>query len=172
MRPTRLLSLTLVALLVLVAGTATAQEMAQPAHVGLHAGLFDFDLVGDGFAPMIAGRASLPIASVLMIEGSVLAARPGQDIGTTTFLIPEGQVQLTLPFSNVTPFIGLGAGAAIDLRDEAEGGTQTWVTFSGSVGIKTWLRDRLGAQVEYRARGIGDTGGSSNEFSAGALLRL
>ena len=72
----------------------------------------------------------------------------------------------------MVPYIGLGAGAAIDFRSESAGGTQTWVTFAGSMGIKTWLGTKLGAQLEYRARGIGNSGGSSNEFSVGALFRV
>ena len=154
------------------AGVASAQETAPPAHLVIQTGLFDFELVGDGYAPMIAAKAVVPIATVLMLEGSVLAARPGQDFATTTMLIPEAQVQLVLPFAQLVPYIGLGVGAAIDLRDSDMGGTQSFATFSGSVGGKYWLLDSLGAQVEYRARGIGSEGGSSNEFGLALLWQL
>lgn len=175
MRSNRFSTVTLIALLLLLtANTASGQETAQPAHVALQVGLFQFDLEGEGYAPMVAGRASFPLATVLMIEGSVLAARPGQDLidETTNLVIPEAQFQLTLPFTNVIPYIGLGAGAAIDFRSEAAGGTQSWVTFAGSIGIKSWFFDRGGAQAEYRVRGIGDTGYSSNEFSVGVIWQL
>src|SRR5690606_11790238 len=77
----------------------SAQESAPPAHLVIQAGIFDFELDGDGYAPMLAARAVVPVATVLMLEGSVLAARPGQDFATTTLLIPEAQVQLVLPFA-------------------------------------------------------------------------
>lgn len=152
--------------------TALAQESAPPAHVLIQTGLFDFELDGDGYAPMLAARAVVPVATVLMLEGSVLAARPGQDFATTTLLIPEAQVQLVLPFVRLVPYIGLGAGAAIDFRDSDAGGRRSFATFSGAVGAKYWLRETFGAQLEYRARGIGSDGASSNEFGLALLWQL
>ena len=160
------------ATVLLLPTVASAQETAPPAHVLIQTGLFDFELVGDGYAPMLAARAAVPLATVLMVEGSVLAARPGQDFATTTMLIPEVQVQLTLPFARLIPYIGLGAGATIDFRDSDVGGRQSFATFSGSVGAKYWLRNALGTQVEYRARGIGSEGASSNEFGLALLWQL
>lgn len=176
MLPTRAIRIGLTAVLMFATvGTAPAQEDAPPpAHVSLSVGLFQFDMQGDGWAPLAAVRAAFPLATVLTFEASILGARPGQDLGTTNVLIPEGQFQLTLPFTNVVPYIGLGGGAAFDFRDAVDGGTKTWATFSGSVGIRTFFNDgRIGAQTEYRARGIGgDTGGSSNEYTVGVLFRL
>lgn len=163
------------AALLLPVASAGAQETAPPAHVLIQTGLFnyDFELDGDGYAPMLAARAVVPVATVLMLEGSVLAARPGQDFGeTTTLLIPEVQVQLALPFSQLIPYIGLGVGAAIDFRSSDVGGKQSYATFSGAVGGKYWLRDALGVQLEYRARGIGSEGASSNEFGLALLWQL
>ena len=168
----------LAALALLSAGLVTAplagQEEAPPFHLSVNTGLFQYDLSGTGFSPMLAVRAATPISSVLMFEAAVLAARPDQQFGqTTTFLVPEGQVQLVLPFSVVTPYMGLGAGAAIDFRDSEFGGTQTDVTISGSVGLKTWLSDQMGVQGEMRVRGVDvDFAGTSAEYTLGLIWRI
>ena len=150
---------------------AAAQEMAPPTHVSFNTGLFQFELAGSGYAPMLAFRAATPLTAVLIIEGALLAARPGQQFGeTTTFIVPEAQVQLALPFTTVVPYMGLGVGAAIDFRGGAGGGTQTDLTISGSLGIKTWFSDTVGAQAEFRGRGIDpDFTGSSSEYTVGMI---
>ena len=177
MRPTRMVRYALVTLAVLCAVGARvplrAQEVVQPSHISLNAGLVQLDMAGSGWGPMLAGRAAFPLANVFLIEGSILASRPGQDIRTTTMLMPEAQIQLALPFTRVVPYMGLGAGAAIDFRGDSEGGTRGRVTISGSVGGKWWLREGLGAQVEWRARGVGaDFEGSANEYSLGFIHAL
>lgn len=166
----KIAAIAVVVTLLLPAGAAVAQESAPPTHLVLQTGLFQYDLVGDGYSPMLAARLVMPVATVLMFEGSLLAARPGQDFGeTTTLLIPEGQVQLVLPFERIVPYLGIGAGAAIDLRSSEAGGRQSFATFSGSVGIKYWINSALGTQIEYRARGIGSDGAAANEFGLALL---
>jgi hypothetical protein len=47
------------------------------------------------------------------------------------------------------------------------------MTISGSVGIKAWLGRGLGAQVEYRGRGVGiDFEGAVNEYTIGLVRRV
>ena len=87
--------------------------------------------------------------------------------------MPEGQVQLVLPFTAFSPYMGLGAGAAFDLRPEDGGGTQADLTISGSLGIKAWFGQQFGGQVEFRARGVGaDFGGTSSEYTLGLIWRI
>lgn len=155
------------------AAPLSAQETAPPAHISFNTGLFQFDLSGTGYSPMVAVRAATPIAHVLQVEGALLAARPGQQFATTTYLVPEAQIQLVLPFSVISPYMGLGAGAAIDFRDDEFGGTQADLTISGSLGIKGWVSDSLGAQAELRARGVElDFVGSTSEWTLGLLWRI
>lgn len=162
------------AIAILVApAPASAQIMAPPTHVSVNTGLFQFSLTGNGYAPMVAVRATTPIASVLMVEGSVLAARPGQQFATTTFLVPEAQIQLVLPFEAFIPYMGLGAGAAVDLRDGSSGGLETDLTISGSLGVKSWLQSNLGVQGEVRLRGVDASfTGSSSEYTLGLIWRI
>lgn len=167
---------TLCALIGLLGATSmplVAQETAPPTHVSLNTGLFQFDLSGTGWAPMVAVRAATPISHVLLLEGAFTAARPGQQFATTTYLVPEAQIQLVLPFSGISPYMGLGGGAAFDLRDSDVGGLQADLTISGSLGIKAWLKDALGVQAEIRSRGVElDFTGSTTEYTLGLIWRI
>jgi len=145
-----------------------AQETAPPPHLSAVLGIFQFDLSGTGIAPMFAIRGTTPLASVLVLEAGVLAARPGQQFGgTSTMLVPEAQVQLALPFPGVIPYMGLGAGAAFDFRGE-DLGRQNFVSLSGALGMRLPLGERVGIQAEFRGRGLGfDFKGSSAEYTVG-----
>ncbi|MEX2582403.1 MAG: outer membrane beta-barrel protein [Gemmatimonadota bacterium] len=165
MRPIRSLP---AALLLVVAIGPTGQVAAQeppPAHVSVAAGLFQYEVgEADGLAPMLALRVGSPISSVLLVEGSLVAARP-DDSALATALIPEVQVQLSLPFTGVNPYMGLGAGVAALDRGE---GWSTDLTISGALGVKMWLNDQWGVMAEFRGRGMGtDFGNTSAEYTVG-----
>ena len=122
---------------------SAAFESMRPA-VSVNAGAFQFDLSGTGTAPMIAGRAELPLNRYLLAEGGLSVARPEQQFGgTTTFFVPEAQIQAQLPLADgrVAPYLGLGAGYAIDRRTSAFGGTRSDPTFSGATGVRYWVTD-------------------------------
>jgi hypothetical protein len=172
MRLLRVLALSLLAGALSIA-PAHSQEQPPPTHFSASLGLFQFDLAGTGLAPAVALRGSTPISSVIVLEGGLLAARPRQQFGqTTTFLVPEAQLQLAVPFTAVLPYMVLGFGGAFDFRGAEFGGTGSDFTVSGALGVRTWFGDRLGLQVEFRGRGIGfDFAGSSAEYTAGAIWR-
>ncbi len=159
--------------------TAQAQSAAfesmRPA-VSVNAGAFQFDLSGTGTAPMIAGRAELPLNRYLLAEGGLSVARPEQQFGgTTTFFVPEAQIQAQLPLAEgrVAPYIGLGAGYAIDRRTSAFGGTRSDPTFSAATGVRYWVTDALGLRAELRVRGVGTSfAGSAAEWTLGTAWRL
>ena len=94
MRLTRKLLLAFTATLAL-SGAARAQEAMPIAHWTAAAGLFQFELQDSGLAPMLALRAGTPVSTVLLLEGSLVAARANQDLGTSEFtstvLISEAQ---------------------------------------------------------------------------------
>jgi len=157
----------------LPAGTAAAQEPV-PAHAAFQAGLFQFDLSGTGWAPMLAFRATRPVSSVLLLEAGMLASRPAQQFGgTTTFLSPEAQLQLVLPFEQFVPYMGLGVGAALDFRGAEFDGTSADLAITGALGMKAWLTGQMGGLAEFRVRGIGlDFVGSSAEYTVGLIWRI
>lgn len=176
MRPIGLLSLMIIGSVAFAPGIGHTQDLEEREvrHVSVSIGLFDYDLPNSGLAPMFAIRGVTPISTVLMLEAGIVGSRPEQAAGnSSTFFAPEAQVQLGFPFSSVRPYIGLGGGAALDLRSSARGGSQTDFTISGSFGLRTWFNDRLGMQVEYRIRGIGaDFEGSTTEYTAGVAYAL
>jgi hypothetical protein len=155
---------------------AFAQEDANRLRpsVSLSYGLFQFDLSGTGDSRMWAARVEKPLNRFLLAEGGVLFARPGQQFGdTTTFVVPEVQLQGQLPLGPVAPYIGGGLGMAFDLRDDQAGGTQSDVTLSVAGGLRAWFTQVLGARAELRVRGIGSRfTGSAAEWTLGAALRF
>jgi hypothetical protein len=167
----RLLPLPLV-LLLAVPTSAEAQEEEPIASWTAAVGLFQFELDGNGLAPMVAVRGSTPISSVLLLEASLAGARPDQDSGTSTVLIPEAQLQLNLPFTSINPYMGLGAGAFVDLKDSDAGGTELDFSISGALGVRAWFGERFGLAVEFRGRGIGaDFEHTSAEYTIGGSIR-
>jgi hypothetical protein len=151
---------------------AGAQDM-QPRHLSAMFGLFSYELADEGNAAMAAVRGSMPISSVLTLEGGIVGTRPDQVGRAAMFLAPEAQVQLALPFERFVPYMGLGLGAAIDFGGPQDvDGTSYDVAVSGSVGSRYWLNQRIGLQAEYRNRGIGfDFAGSSSEYTLGLAWR-
>jgi hypothetical protein len=154
---------------------SAALESMRPA-VSVNAGAFQFDLSGTGTAPMIAGRAELPVNRYFIAEAGLLAARPEQQFGAkSTFLAPELQLQLQAPLADgrIAPYLGAGAGLAMDLRNSRYGGNQTDPTISGATGVRYWLTDALGLRAELRVRGIGSGfAGSAAEWTLGTSWRL
>jgi hypothetical protein len=172
-QPRPLIAAALAAALLAPLPTAGAQPgtRARPS-VSASAGVSQYDLSGTGTAPMGALRADYPLDHVLLVEGGVSVARPDQQFGqTTTFVVPEVGLQLQLP-RRLAPYLGIGAGAAIDFRGDASGGTQSDPTVSGAAGLRAWLTDQVGLRGELRVRGIG-TGfeGAAAEWTFGVSWR-
>jgi hypothetical protein len=80
----------------------------------------------------------------------MVASRPEHQLGgNATFLAPEAQFQLVLPFDRVAPYMGMGAGAVVNFGGTELGDTQTDLSVSGSLGIRGWIRQRAGVQLEF-----------------------
>ena len=154
--------------------TVRAQEVPHLSRtLSVSAGASQFDLSGTGTSAMAAVRIASPVTRLLIIEAGASLARPAQQFGdTTTLIIPEIAAQLQIP-GRFAPFVGIGAGAAIDARPSAVGGTRTSATFSGAVGARYGISSRLGGIGELRVRGIGENfGGSTAEWTLGGYWRL
>lgn len=162
--------LTLLVLL-LVGGVAglSAQEEPPARNASVAVGLLQYDLASNGLAPMLAVRVGTPISSVLVLEGALAAGRPEQLGASSTLLIPEAQVQLSLPFTRILPFMGLGVGAALDLGGESS----VDLTISGSLGVRAWIGEQMGIVGEYRGRGIGlDFERTASEYTIALSRRI
>ena len=154
-------------------GEVSAQQ-GQRRHLTASLGLFSYQLPHSGLTPMLAVRGSLPISSVLNLETGIVGSRPKYPLGTnTTFIAPEAQVQLVLPFESFVPYMGLGTGAVVHFGNGEDGASQLDMTISGSLGARAWLTSTVGIQAEFRGRGIGfDFDGSSAEYSVGLAWNL
>jgi hypothetical protein len=175
----------LVATLLVVGAPAASHAQATRPAVSVSAGAFQYDLSGTGTSPMLAVRAELPLSRFFLVEGGVAAARPLQQFAftsttclrctRTTFVAPELQLQVQAPLGGgrVAPYLGLGGGAALDLRGAAYGGNYNTYTASGATGLRYWLSDNFGLRGELRVRGIGKTfGGSTAEWTLGTSWKL
>ena len=166
--------LLMASMLIVASSERSAAQDALPRHITTSVGLFQYELSRNGVAPMMAIRGTIPTSSVLVLESGLVASRPRQEFGgSTIFLAPEAQAQLVLPFSRFLPYMGLGAGAVLDFRSDQLGGTYANFTVSGSLGIRAWVLNRGGVQVEFRGRGIGlDFEQTASEYTAGLIWRL
>ncbi len=172
MRTFTLVLVSLTAIWAAGARSVSAQD-APPRHLSASLGLFSYQLSQTGNAPMLALRGSTPISTVLVLEAGIVGAMPDQVGRSGMFLAPEAQVQIALPFDSFVPYMGLGLGAVVDFNGPDAGGSHLSMTVSGSLGIRTWLNERIGIQTEFRGRGIGfDFGGSSSEYSVGLAWRM
>jgi hypothetical protein len=136
-------------LLFATAGHATAQEELR---ITLSAGTSEFDLSGTGNGFTASGRFDFPLRGFLRLEPGLGFLIASQQFGdTTTVLMPEAQVQVQLD-RRLSPYLGLGAGLAADLRDEADGGMVVRPTVSGSAGIRLAVWRGVGVRAELRVR--------------------
>ncbi|MEO8335730.1 MAG: hypothetical protein ABI664_12205 [bacterium] len=144
---------------------AAAQMLAVP-HVSLMGGVSQFDLAGTGRAPFGAIRLDVPLVFVIA-EASVGVFRPKEDFGTSTYIIPEVQIQYQFVPYLVKPYAGIGGGV---VRAISGPGTHTSeFTGSASGGVRVAV-PVIGAtfRAEVRARGIGSSfDGSAVEYTLG-----
>lgn len=155
-----------------VSSHGVAQDAAGPV-LSLSAGVSQWDLSGTGTTSMLALRGTMPLSSIVLVEAGFLVMRPEQQFGErTTFVVPEAQLQLQWPLGRFAPYLGIGAGAALDFASEQAGGLDSDLTISGAGGLRLNLTDQWGAQTELRARGIG-TGfeGATAEYTVGLMWR-
>ena len=152
------------ALLALHASSARAQ-LPIPS-LSLMGGVSQWDLSGTGTSPFGAVRLDVPLL-FLVAEGSVGIFRPKEDGGTSTYVIPEAQLQWQIFPLLVKPYIGVGGGVFRSLSGPR--GTSNTITASASAGVRVGLPlIGAGLRAELRVRGIGSGfGGSAAEWTAG-----
>ena len=140
----------------------------------LGVGAFDYSLREDGRSAMFAGRLERDITNRLIGEGGILYARVGEpgSEDATNYLVPELQLQAQLKAGRFAPYIGVGAGVALDFRPDS---MHTHATVSTSIGFRAWLSELAALRSEFRVRAVAggrDGGGSSRELVVGLLIRL
>jgi hypothetical protein len=174
------------AVLALPAAASAQQTEAQRATtISVHAGFMNYDLQGgDGTAPITAVRVGVPFGRVFTAELGASAAWPEQNfpaglLPTTDserallLVAPEAQLQVAFPAGRIAPYLGVGAGLALDRAERRDDAGSTEFTASASGGVRLALAERLGGQAEVRVRGIGaDLESRAAEFTLGLSWQL
>ena len=158
-------TLAIVAALSALPSPRAAAQLPIPS-VSLMGGVSQWDLSGTGSSPFASLRVDLPLLFVIG-EGSVGAFRAKEQAGTSTYVIPEVQLQWQLLPLLVKPYVGIGGGYFRAISGPAQHGSE--FTGSASAGVRVGI-PLLGAglRAEVRARGIGSGfSGSAVEYTAG-----
>jgi hypothetical protein len=177
----RNLTRVLVLLLLLLAAPSALRAQEESGHVSLVAGVANWDLAGTGQDVVYGLRVGSPINSNIgwELNASYFHAEDEDAPGATHVFIPELQFQLAHAFSGFTPFVGLGAGASIQKREDEEvlpGFDQEFdavIDFapSASLGARIRIVDGLALQAEGRLHGIeADFTGTVVEITGGVVI--
>lgn len=138
-------------------------------HVSVMAGVAEYDLSGVNTSAIYALRAAMPWHPNLLLEGSLSYVRTSQQFGESDLFLPELQAQLQGTWGRFSPYLGLGAGVAIDLPAE-ETGVRDDVEFASafSVGVRVGVAEGVGLRVDGRVHGIEpDFTGTVSELTGG-----
>lgn len=154
---------TLAAAVLVCMPAVVAAQLPIPS-LGVVGGVSHFSLNGKGSTAFGAVRANIPLLS-LVAEGSLGAFRPTEVVGTSTYIVPDVQLQYQLFPMIVRPYLGLGGGwfKAITGPDPHRSDTQ----ISASAGVRFSLPILpIGVQAEGRFHNI-DHGGYFTEWTLG-----
>jgi outer membrane protein W len=135
------------------------------------AGVMNYDLSGTGTKPAFTGRVSHELGANFVLEGSVLFAKPEQQFGPSTLIVPEVQLQYHWPVGRFTPYLGAGLGVARHSADDLETDWSPAISVAG--GSRVSLNDRVGLFGELRLRGIEwDFAGSTTDIMGGIVVKV
>ncbi|MBW3535369.1 MAG: porin family protein [Gemmatimonadetes bacterium] len=151
---------------------AAASAQHDRTHASLMAGITEFDLSGVGTTGIYALRAAMPWHENLLVEGSLSYARTGQQFGSTDLFLPEIQAQLQGTWRRLSPYLGLGAGVAIDRPSgPTDGPTDVDFAPAFSVGVRVGVARGVGVRIDGRLHGIeADFTGTVSELTGGLMF--
>jgi hypothetical protein len=160
-----------IAALMMIGGpvAATAQT-----HVSLTAGFTEYDLSGVNTGGIYAARIAAPVHPNLLVEGGISYVATEQQFGDAALFIPELQAQLQGSWGRFSPYLGLGAGLAVERPDE-DSGFDGETDFSPSValGLRIAVNPKVGFRLDGRLHGIeADFVGTVSALSAGFTIGL
>jgi hypothetical protein len=161
-----------IAFLVMI-GVAPVAATAQ-THVSLMAGFTEYDLAGVNSGGFYAARVATALHPNLLIEGGVSYVATEQQFGDAALFIPELQAELQGTWGRFSPYLGLGAGLAVERPDE-DTGVEGHTDFSPSIalGVRIAVNPQVGVRLEGRVNGIEpDFIGTVSALSAGFTIGL
>lgn len=162
---------TVIAVLVMLGAPAA---VAAQTEVALMAGASEYDLSGVSTSPIYAVRVSGALHPNLLVEGGVSYIGTEQQFGEAALFIPELQAQLQGTWGRFRPYLGLGAGVAIERPDE-DTGVEGEVDFSPSaaLGVRLDLTPGVGLRIDGRLHGIeADFTGTVSALTAAITIGL
>ena len=163
-------SAAVIAVLILTAGVASAQEMpAALSTFTVSTGSLNFDLNGTGNTWNVALRGTRALTPHLALEFGGLFALPELQSGRGTVVLPEAQLQYHWRINKVAPYAGGGVGF-LHRRQEFLGVTMTQNNLAlGAVGgARFYFNDRVAALGEFRIHTINrDFAGTTAEIMGG-----
>ena len=133
-------------------------------------GVMNFDLSGTGTTSAFTARVSREVFGNFVLEGGVLFAKPNQQFGSSTLIIPEVQLQYHFQAGRFTPYLGAGLGIARVSGENVETDWKSTIAFAG--GTRFSLNDRTGLFGEFRLRGLDDFVGTTTDVVGGVVIRL
>ncbi len=158
-----------------------AQDLASPS-VAVMGGAFSYDIDGrgDGVVGFGALRFRLPLSRYVMLEPSIGRTRFTAELDSTRveagadeevgLLLVDFQVQIQLPSGRLRPYVGLGAGGVLDLRDARSPDDYVVSTFTLAGGLALDLGAGFGLRAEARGRFLDETQSSALEYALGLSL--
>jgi hypothetical protein len=157
--------------LAIAPGIASAQVHLPTRGAAVTLGQSSFDLSGTGSASIFGLRGHTELGTRWLVGDVALSATtPTEFAGRrVTYLVPEAQLQLQIPFRTVRPFLGLGVGSWISTLTTNED-RRYRLTVSGSAGLRLMPASLpVGLLIEGRVRGIGRSFGASTADLLGGI---
>jgi hypothetical protein len=144
---------------------AQEAEVIPPPTVTVVGGWFDRDQFhGEGPSSVGGLRVRFPLGRYVLLEPGVSYTSfrpdtlgvPGASSADLQLLFLDFQIQLQLPVSRLRPYVGIGAGGAIDFRDERGSDPFLISSISASLGLALELGSRFDVLGEGRIRTLDD----------------
>lgn len=154
-----------------VPGALVGQELPAP-DIGLVGGSFSYDLGvrGDDTSPFVGLRVRLPLSRWILVEPALAFTRltaDSVDAGADpdlSLLVMEFQAQAQVAVDRLRPYLGVGAGGVLDLRDRRGPDDFLMSTYSGSLGVAVDLGASWAVRSEVRYRAMDDRRHSALEL--------
>jgi hypothetical protein len=161
----------LLAFAFVISAAAASPALAQHrSDIAVSAIGMEYDLSGVGTAAGLAVRTTHELTPHVVLEFRGMFAKPDQQFGPSTLFVPEAQIQYRWNVARLSPFVGVGGGAALVTSALASDWDPT-ISFSGGTGVR--VTDQLGLIGEVRLRGVKYRfTGSIAEWGVGLAWRL
>lgn len=140
--------------------------------VSLVGGASQFDLGTTGTAAFGGVRGDIELNRWFLAEAAVSATRMAASALQATYVFPEVQLQLQLPYRIVRPYLGVGTGVSSVF--DSERSDRYKQTFSAAAGMRALLPGTsTTVRAELRLRKIGpQTSASMADWSFGLGRRF